>query len=153
MMRPFLIAAIAVCSLIMFQSCSDNDSTTNPGSQAGTVLYSWDSVNVWLPAGTSASGTDSVNFSTSEAGSVKVEFTIQSNVDGIHAKARWGFYTNATPVVPYIPVINGPIDEPFSKNLSLAAGSTYFGFAVSLNIANSTEWYYVKLKNVKVTKQ
>ncbi len=152
MIRPVSIIVIALSSLIMIQSCGDSNTSTNPESPAGTVLYSWDSVNVWLPAGTSASGTDSVIFSTIETGSVKVEFTIQSNIDGIHAKARWGFYTNATPVVPYIPTISGPIDEPFSANLSLAAGSTYFGFAVSMNISNSTEWYYVKLKNVKITK-
>lgn len=153
MIRRVLIIAVSFFSLIIFQSCGDNSSNTNHGSPAGTVLYSKDSVNVWLQPGSVAFGTDSVSYSTSESGSVLVEFTIQSNADSVHAIGKWGFHTNATPVVPYQPNIYMPIDEPFSTNLSLAAGSTYFGFAATLNISNSSIWYYVKLKNVKITKQ
>ncbi len=148
----YLLVLFLVSFVSIFSSCGDDDTTTNtPGVPAGTVMYSADSISVWLNSVGFAR--DSVSYSTSETGSVKVEFTIQSNVDTPSAFGKFGFYTNGTPVVPYSAEIYAPRDEPLSTNLSFASGSTYFAFMVQLNNYVSTFPRYVRLKSVKVTKQ
>ena len=143
---------LLVSFVSILSSCGDDDPiTNNPGVPAGTVMYSADSISVWLSSVGFARY--SVSYSTSETGSVLVEFTIQSNVDTPSAYGKFGFYTNATPVVPYIPNIYYPLDIPFSTNLSFASGSTYFAFMVQLNNYVPSFQRYVRLKNVKVTKQ
>ncbi len=144
-----LLLLVSVISII--SSCSDDTTTNNPGVPPGTVMYSADSISVWLSS--TGFARDSVSYSTSETGSVKVEFTIQSYVDTPSAYGKFGFYTNATPSVPYYPDIYAPRDEPFSTNLSFASGSTYFAFMVQLNNYLPTFPRYVRLKSVKVTKQ
>lgn len=140
---------ILTAALILI-SCSEDTTTNNPVTPPGTVLFSRDSMSVWLS--NTGFSKDSNYYSTSETGSVKVEFTIQSNVDTPSAYGRFGFYTNGTPVVPYIPEIVAPRDELFSTNLSFAAGSTYFAFSAALNYYSGSISRYVRLKNIKVTK-
>lgn len=147
----YILLLLLVCFVSIISSCSDDTTTNNPGVPAGTVMYSADSISVWLRS--TGFARDSVSYSTSETGSVKVEFKIQSNVDTPSAYGKFGFYTNATPVVPYTPDIYAPRDEPFSTNLSFATGSTYFAFSVQLNNYTPTFPRYVRLKSVKVTKQ
>lgn len=145
-----LLLLVSIVSIV--SSCSDDDTTTNnPGVPAGTVMYSADSISVWLSS--TGFARDSVSYSTSETGSVKVEFTIQSNVDTPSAYGKFGFYTNSTPALTYFPDIYAPRDEPFSLNQNLASGSTYFAFMVQLNNYNSIFPRYVRLRSVKVTKQ
>lgn len=147
----FILLLLLVSIVTILSSCSDDTTTNNPGVPPGTVMYSADSISVWLSA--KGFARDSVAYSTSETSSVLVEFTIQSNVDTPSAYGKFGFYTNATPVVPYFPDIYAPRDEPFSTNLSFASGSTYFAFMVQLNNYLPTFPRYVRLKSVKVTKQ
>ncbi|HWA06586.1 MAG TPA: hypothetical protein VG961_08560 [Ignavibacteria bacterium] len=147
----YILLLLLVSIISIISSCSDDTTTNNPGVPPGTVMYSADSISVWLSS--TGFARDSVYYSTSETGSVKVEFTIQSNVDTPSAYGKFGFYTNATPVVPYYPDIYAPRDEPFSTNLSFASGSTYFAFMVQLNNYLPTFPRYVRLKSVKVTKQ
>lgn len=147
----YILLLLLVSIISIISSCSDDTATNNPGVPPGTVMYSADSISVWLSS--TGFARDSVSYSTSETGSVKVEFTIQSNVDTPSAYGKFGFYTNATPVVPYTADIYAPRDEPFSTNLSFASGSTYFAFSVQLNNYTSIFPRYVRLKTVKVTKQ
>lgn len=147
----FILLLLLVSIVSIFSSCSDDTTTNNPGVAPGTVMYSADSISVWLSS--TGFARDSVSYSTSETGSVKVEFTIQSNVDTPSAYGKFGFYTNATPAVTYIPDIYAPRDEPFSTNLNFASGSTHFAFMVQLNNYVSTFPRYVRLRSVKVTKQ
>ena len=147
----YLLFLMLVSFVFALSSCGDDNTTNTTVTPPGTVLFSRDSISVWL-SGVGFSR-DSNYYSTTETGSVKVEFTLQSNIDTPFAIGRYGFYTNATPVVPYIPEIVSPRDELFSTNLSLASGSTYFAFSASLNNYSALVPRYVRLKNVKVTKQ
>lgn len=146
-----LLLILLVSIITIISSCGDDTTTNNPGVPPGTVMYSADSISVWLS--TIGFAKDSAAYSTSASGNVLVEFTIQSNVDTPSAYGRFGFYTNSTPVVPYFPDIFAPRDEPFSLNQNLASGSTYFAFMVQLNNYTVTYPRYVRLVNVKVTKQ
>ena len=137
--------------LALLASCSD-DTVTTPVTPAGTVLYSYDSISVWLTAGGVSSGSDSIYFSVNETGGVNLEFTLQSNVDTPTALGRWDLYTNTTPVIPYFAAITEPRDEFFSLNQNTAAGLTYFALAIKLNTYNSTIARYVRIKNIKLTK-
>lgn len=147
----YILLLLLVSFVSIISSCSDDTTTNNPGVPAGTVMYSADSISVWLSS-TGFAG-DSVSYSTSTSGNVLVEFTLQSNVDTPSAYGRFGFSTNSTPVPVYFPDIFAPRDEPFSLNQNLAAGSTYFSFVVQLNNYNSIFPRYVRLRSVKVTKQ
>lgn len=148
----YLLVLLLISFVSILSSCSDDDTTTNnPVIPPGTVMYSADSISVWLSA--TGFARDSVAYSTSTSGNVLVEFTLQSNVDTPSAYGRFGFSTNSTPVPVYFPDIYAPRDEPFSTNLSFASGSTYFAFMVQLNNYVSTFPRYVRLRSVKVTKQ
>ena len=147
----YILILLLVSIISIVSSCSDDTTTSTTVTPPGTVLFSRDSISVWLSS--TGFSRDSNYYSTTETGSVKVEFTLQSNVDTPSAYGKFGFYTNATPVVPYIADIYAPRDEPISSNLSFASGSTYFAFSVQLNNYIPTFPRYVRLKNVKVTKQ
>lgn len=147
----YILSIILVSIVSIISSCGDDTTTNNPGVPPGTVMYSADSISVWLSSIGFAK--DSAAYSTSESGSVKVEFTLQSNVDTPSAYGRFGFSTNSMPVVPYFPDIYAPRDEQFSLNQNLASGSTYFAFAVQLNNYTVTYPRYVRFVNVKITKQ
>ncbi|MBN8583983.1 MAG: hypothetical protein J0M37_02720 [Ignavibacteria bacterium] len=147
----YILLLLLVSFVSIISSCSDDTTTNNPGVPAGTVMYSADSISVWLSS--TGFARDSVSYSTSTSGNVLVEFTLQSNVDTPSAYGRFGFSTNSTPVPVYFPDIFAPRDEPFSLNQNLAAGSTYFSFVVQLNNYTPTFPRYVRLKSVKVTKQ
>lgn len=139
--------------ILLFSSCSDDDNTTNTNTPSGTVLYSNDSLSVWLQQGISSSGIDSAYFSTQNTGGVKIEFTIQSNADSTdHSEGYYGIYSNATPVIVYFPNIYSPINQQYSSNFNFAQGSTYFAFSVRLAVNHSSITRYVRLINIKVTK-
>ncbi len=144
-----ILLLVSIASIL--SSCGEDDTTNTPVTPPGTVLYSADSISIWLSS--TGLAEDSVSYSTSESGGVLVEFRIQSNVDTTSAYGKFGFYTNATPVVPYLSDIYFPVDEPFLTSLTLASGSTYFAFSVKLNNYILTFPRYVRLKDVKVTKQ
>ncbi len=149
--RSRIILIPAFIMIAVFLSCSD-DTTTNPVTPPGTVLYSADSISIWLPAGIVSYGSDSTYFSVTETGSVKLEFTLQSNVDTPSALGRWDLYTNTTPVIPYFAAITEPRDEFFSLNQNAASGLTYFALAIKLNTFNSTIARYVRIINIRLTK-
>ncbi len=150
-MRTLFIPLIIF--IIAFSSCGDDDEQVNPVTPPGTVLYSNDSISVWLQQGVSSSGIDSVYFSTQNTGGVKIEYTIQSNADSSdHSAGFYGIYSNATPAIVYFPNIYSPINEQHSSNFNFAQGSTYFAFSVRLVVNNSSMTRYVRLINIKVTK-
>ena len=147
----YISILILAAIMVTISSCGDDTTTNNNPTPPGTVLFSRDSISVWLSG--NGYSRDSNYYETSESGSVLVELTLQSNIDTPYAAGHFGFYTNATPVVPYTYNIVSPRDEAFSTNLGLASGSTYFSFAASLNNYSSLIPRYVRLLNVKVTKQ
>ena len=150
LLRKFYLLVLFSASVLFF-SCG-SDSVTNPNSPAGTILYSRDSVSVWIQPTQHGNSSDSSSFSTTETGSVEVIWTLQSNVDTAFCKPHWGFYTNATPSIPLVN-ITGPVDVTDSTNLSLSSsGLTYFSFAASLTVKNNPVPYYVRVKNIVIRK-
>ena len=150
LLRKFYLLVLFSASVLFF-SCG-SDSVTNPNSPAGTILYTWDSVSVWIQPSGHGTSSDSVTFSTSQTGSVEVIWTLQSNADTAFCKPHWGFYTNATPSIPLVN-ITGPVDVRDSTNLNLSSsGSTYFSFAAGLTVTNNPVPYYVRVKNIKIRK-
>lgn len=145
-----LVPVLVIIALLA--SCSDDSTTPTPVTPAGTVLFSADSIAVWLPAGGMSYGSDSTYFSTGVTGGIKLEFTLQSNVDTPTALGRWDLYTNAPPPIPYFAAITEPRDEFFSFNQNTVSGLTYFALAIKLNTYNSVIPRYVRIKNIKLTK-
>lgn len=147
------IYPVIICLFIglLFSACGDDD-PVNPGTPSGTVLYSRDSLSVWLQPSTFAEGSDSVYYSISTAAAVRVEFTLQSNADSTHARGYYFFTTNSSVPEPYVPNVLAPIDELRSYTLDFSPLSSFFSFAVRLIVNSSAVPYYVRLKNIKVTK-
>lgn len=134
-------------------SCSDNSVNTTTTVPAGTVLFSRDSLSVWLPPSTYANGTDSFYTSLSNySGNFALYFTLQSNVDSVHGIGRYGLYSNATPATPYSPWIYGTVDTKDSINLSFVSG-TYLSMAAGLTVNNNTAPMYMRIKDIKVVKK
>ena len=126
-LRLLLVIALA----ITIYSCGD-DTLTTPNSPTGTVLYSRESLSVWIQSGSSFAR-DSIAFSTNETGGFKVEFRIQSNADSSqHAVGYYRYDTNGSPVVVLLPDIYFPIDEQHNPNFNFASGSTYVSFWIKL---------------------
>lgn len=145
-----LILFFAVLAFVL-SACGDDDTPVNPQDPAGTVLYSADSMSVWIssPFGQSR---DSVSYSFSTATAIKVEFTLQSNVDSTHALGYYFVYTNSTPSSVYEPNLFVTVDLPFSESYITTPLSTYISFSIKLIVNNGTMPYYLKLKDIKVTK-
>lgn len=145
-------AAIFLLIIITSMMYSCGDDTITPNSPAGTVLYSRDSLSVWIQSGSSFAR-DSVSFSTNETGSFKVEFRLQSNVDSsLHAVGFYRYNTNGSPSVVMLPDIYFPRDEQYTSNFSFASGSTYSSFVVKLTTTGTVSPFYVRLKDIKITK-
>ena len=146
---PLFILFIIISLLA---SCGDDSTTNNNNTPAGTVLYSKDSLSVWIQSGTSFVS-DSVSFATSETGGVKVEFQVQSNADSsLHAIGFYRYYSNATPAIVMLSDIYFPIDNQHNGNFNLASGSTYFSFVTKITTNGAIQPFYVRLKNIKITK-
>jgi hypothetical protein len=143
---------ILMLCAIFVNSCGDGSTTNTTNSPAGTVLYSQDSLAVWIQSGSSFAR-DSIAFSTSETGGFKVEFRVQSNADSSqHSVGYYRYNTNGLPLVVMLPDIYFPIDEQYTSNFNFASGSTYSSFAVKLTTTGTASPFYVRLKNIKITK-
>lgn len=142
---------LLISSAIIVNSCGDDTTTNTPVIPSGTVLYSQDSMSVWIQT-SSGEGHDSVSYSISTPTAVKVEFTLQSNADSSHAMGYYFFNTNSSPAEPYIPNVLEPIDQLISQTYSSNPLSTYFNFSARLKVSGGSMPYYIKLKNIKVMK-
>lgn len=142
---------ILLLTVVLFSSCGDDDTTTNPQTPSGTVLYSADSMSVWITT-SFGEGSDSVSKTISTPTAIKVEFTVQSNADSTHALGYYFFNTNSSPAQPYEPNILSPVDKPVSLTFNTNPLSTYFNFSIRLIVSSGSIPYFVKLKNIKVTK-
>ncbi len=144
---------LPVIIALIISSCGDDNTTnTNPNTPSGTVLYSQDSMSVWINPIGSGQSRDSVSYSISTPTAIKVEFTVQSNADSTYAVGYYFFNTNSSPPEPYVPNILSPVDQPVSLTFNVNPLSTYFNFSVRLIVNGSTIPYYVRLKSIKVTK-
>ena len=146
----YRILTITLLTLTFF-SCGDDDTTTNPQTPSGTVLYSADSMSVWITS-SFGEGSDSVSKTISTPTAIKVEFTVQSNADSTHALGYYFFNTNSSPAQLYEPNILSPVDMPVSLTFNTNPLSTYFNFSIRLKVSSGSIPYFVKLKNIKVTK-
>lgn len=146
-----LVITILLVISAVFSACGDDDTTTNPTDPPGTVLYSADSMSVWISSPNGQSS-DSVSYSFSTATAIKVDFTLQSNVDSTHALGYYFVFTNSTPAVVYEPNLFVPVDLPISESYILDPLSTYISFSIRLIVTSGAIPYYLRLKDIKVTK-
>ncbi len=146
----FLTVFVIVFAGFLF-SCSD-DNINNPVPPPGdSVLFSADSIGVWLNS--TGTARDTVAFSTSVNGSIKVSFYIQSNADTPNAYGKIEFFTNATPFVPLTRDIFTPFYDSYSITMNSAPGSTFFNFSVLLNNYIPSNPKFVRFYSVRIIKQ
>lgn len=147
------LSSISITLAAALYSCSDNSVSTQQNVPAGTVLFSRDSISVWLPPSTYATGTDTFYTTlNSYTGGFMLYFTLQSNVDSVHGIGRYGLYTNATPATPYIPWIYGTVNTKDSINFSFVSG-TYLSMAAGLTVNNNTVPLYMRITDIKIVKK
>lgn len=158
-LRKFNLFVLFSASIVFF-SCG-SDSPTTPNTPAGTILYSRDSISVWLQPSSSGSGRDSLYFSTQNTGGFKIEFTLQADIDTLNSdtssipssRGYWSNYTNAPPASLVNNPVYGIVDHSETIQHNFVSGqSTYYSLAVVLSVTNSTRVHYIRLKNIKITK-
>ena len=152
--KKITLFLLPVILFLIFSSCG-NENNNSIADPSGTILFQKDSISVWILPSVSNSGKDTVYFSREDYGGVKIEFTLQSNADSTHSYGYWGVYTNATPTFPIIPVIQGSVNRDILiDNLNFNAyHDTYFAFGIRFYVKNSDVPYYVRIKNIKITKK
>ncbi len=136
---------------LIFASCSDD--VVDNGTPVGTVFFSIDSLSVWLQPGTGNGINSQIFQQTISASKVKVEYTIQTNVDSTHSAAWVQDSSNGTPSHPVEQYYFRNVDSAVSYTVDIPAQPFYIKLEVKLNIYGSIIPHYIRLKNIKVTKQ
>ena len=154
-LHKFLFIPAAFIAVILFSSCSDDNTTNNP--PASNVLFSQDTLSASVNAGSTGISTDAAGFSqTITATQVKIEYSLQSNADSsFGASGSYRDSTNGTPIPPSPLTINvyGPVDTTYSFTYNVASQPFHAGFNVTMNVTQpNAVTRYIRLTNIKVTK-
>src|SRR3989304_100895 len=142
---------ILIAAILFFPSFSDD--VVNQETPIGTVFFNLDSLSVWLQPGT-GNGTNSQIFQqTISASKVKIEYTIQTNVDSIHSVSCVRDSSNGTPSHPVEQYYYWNVDSAVSYIMDIPTQPIHLKLEVKLNTYGSIISHYIRLKNIKVTKQ
>jgi hypothetical protein len=137
--------------IIFVSSCGEDEIVQQTPS--GTVFYSLDSLSVWLNPG-SGIGSNSIIFEqTVSANTVKVEYTVQTNVDSAHSEAWVRDSSNGSPPHLVEQYYYWFVDSLASYVMDIPSQPLHLKLEVKMNTYNSIIPHYVRLKNIKVTKQ
>lgn len=152
MRRKNISLGILVCSItLFFVSCKDDDTPVTP---TNPVIFTLDSLAVWLQPGGSGFASGSQTFEqTTTASSVKVEYTVQTNADSIHSEAWVRDSSNGTPPHPVETYYYWNVDSLVSYFMDIPSQPIYIKLEVRLRTYNNDIPRYVRLRNIKVTKQ
>lgn len=149
-LHKILFFPLAVISILLISSCSDDNTTTNPPTS--DVLLSLDSLSVWLSG--SGNGNNSYTLEqTTTINRVKVEYTIQTNVDSTGSMAWVRDSSNGTPSHIVEQQYYWSVDSLVSYVMDIPSQPVHLKLAVRLNKYGGAGSYYIRLKNIKVTKQ
>jgi len=143
------VIPVIFTALLIF-SCSDNNTTTN--QPTSDVLFTMDSISVWLSG--SGSGNNSYTFQqATTAGRVKVEYTVQTNVDSVNSMAWVKDSSNGS--IPHVveQQYYWNVDSLVSYTMDIPAQPIHLRLEARLNVYGGSFSYYIRLKNIKVTKQ
>ena len=151
-MKKLPVLLFLFISAITFVISSCGDDPAGPQNPSGSILFERDTMIVRFDSLTFSFGTDSTFFTISDAGSVSVEFNIQTNIDTPYAAGTWGFHTNTTPSYAITTRIYGPLEQYFFANQRLSSSNSFFGFAIRMNTYGSLIPRYVRLVGLKITK-
>ena len=145
------INVLLITAIISFYSCSDD--IINQEDPVGTIYFNFDSIPIWFSPGNN-SGYSSYTFQqTISASRVKVEYIIQTNADSTHSEAVVKDSSNGTPVHPVVQYYYRNVDSALSYTMDIPSQPIHLKLEVEMNTYFSLIPHYIRLKNIKVTKQ
>ena len=145
------ILLIVIAAFLLFPSCGED--TVDQQTPVGTVLFSMDSLSVWLNPG-SGNGNNSITYEqTIQASSLKVEYFVETNVDSLHSEAWVRDSSNGSPPHLVEQYIYWYSDSLYSYSMDVPYQPFHIKLEVRLHTYSSVIPHYIRLKNIKVTKQ
>ena len=149
--RLALPVTIVFAIALQLSSCNDTGDTII--IQPDPVVFYMDSISVWLPPGTGSGSSSQIFQQTISASRVKVEYSLHTNADSIHGIAWVKDSSNGTPPHIVEQQYYWYVDSLVSYTMDLPSQPVHIRLEVRMNVNNSIVPNYVRLKNIRVTKQ
>ncbi len=142
---------LPVALILVISSCRE-DTVTNPPTS--NVIYTLDSLSAWIDPGYTGTQYSTNTFGqTVSASKVKLEFTLQSNADSVHAIGSFKDSTNGSPSLPGERFVYLPVDSAFTYTINVTTQPFYLWFEARIRVwASGSIPFYLRLKNIKVTR-
>lgn len=145
----YLLALFTLSAIYIYGCGNDSTTNTNNNGNGETVIFSLDSLSIYLTSSLEAKDT---NFTISNASNIKVTFNCSTNADSVFTFALYRLTVGDSSTV-YVDSTNNKISELNSNhNISVNASNNYnVRIFIQMNRSNSTP-SFIKLKDVKVVK-
>ena len=149
MKRTIYLYLLPIALTFVIYSCRE-DTVTPP---VENQLFQLDSISLWIDSG--FVGNQYTIYSidqTISANTVRLDFTLQSNADSVHAIGEYKDSTNGTPALPPLQYVYSPIDSQFSYTINVTTQPFYLSFYLRLIVStpNSIS-HYLRFRNIKLT--
>ena len=145
----YLITLFALFTIYIYGCGDDNTTNTNNNGNGETVIFSLDSLSIYLTSNIEAKDT---NFVVTNSPKVKVTFNCSTNADSISTFALYRLTVGDSTTI-YIDSTNNNISELNSNHsISTNASENYnLRIFIQMNRGNSNP-SFIKLKDIKVIK-
>jgi hypothetical protein len=134
---------------LVINSCREDTASPPVENQ----LFSLDSLSLWINPG--FVGNQYTTYSidqTISANTVRLDFTLQSNADSVHATGEYKDSTNGTPALPPMQFVHSPIDSQLSYTINVTTQPFYLSFYLRLIVSTPGSIpYYLRFRNIKLT--
>ncbi len=144
----YLISFLIFASILLY-SCGNDNTTNNSNSGGETVLFSLDSLSIYL---NSSVQTLDTNFMILNSPNLKITFNCNTNSDSVNSLAFYRIFAIDTNSV-IIDSVNNNISSLTGNHQISFTGSNNYSLTISLQINRlNTDPFYIKLKDIKVLK-
>jgi hypothetical protein len=140
------------CAALLI-SCGHDDNVVNP--PVNDVIFTEDSISLWVTSPNQL-GMDSSVFSLGDntLTKVKLEFEVISNSNGVNGTGRFYVLSNVSPLLPLEDTLRAVTDISYTYVADVSSQPLYAIYHLNmLTGSGSSIPYYIKLKNVKITRQ
>lgn len=148
-LMKYVITLFAVLAIYIY-GCS-NDSTTNTGNNGNgeTVIFSMDSMSVYL---TGSVGSIDTNLLIIEASNIKISFNCSTNADSVNSISFYRVFAQDSSTV-YIDTTYDHVSTLNGNHAIVVAGSANFFLNILIQInRNNLDPFFIKLEDIKIFK-
>jgi len=148
-LMKYLITLFALFTIYIYGCGDDNTTNTNNNGNGESVIYSLDSLSIYL---TSSVGSVDTNLVVINASNIRVTFNCSTNTDSVNSISFYRIFAQDSSNV-YIDTTNNYISALNGNHAITVNGSTNFFLNILIQInRNDLNPYFIKLKDIKVIK-